>query len=172
MTRGYLLDTNIIAYWFDAHCEQHSRVLAHVNALPAKSPLVVSAITLGEIEYGHRVESESTYTPVQVKFNDFVKKQCPMILDIRKSTTVDYGRLRALLFAQYGRKKGGRRWPEQIIEPSTGLSLGIQENDLWIAAQAIEHRLVLVSADKHMIRIHEAANKSDANKLDIEDWTQ
>jgi len=140
----------------------------HVNALAAESPLAVSAITLGEIEHGHRAASDGNYTSVQVEFNDFVKTQCPMILDIRKSTAVDYGRLRAMLFGKYVGKKGKKcRWPEQMIEQSTGLSLGIQENDLWIAAHAVEHRLVLVSADKHMNRIHEVAND-----LALENWTQ
>jgi len=167
MKRGYLLDTNIIDYWFDRKCVHHARVVEHVNALPADSPLAVSAITLGEIEYGHRAESEGYYTRVQVEFNDFVKKQCAMILDIRKSTANDYGRLRALLLEKYGGRKEKRcRWPEQMIEPSTGLSLGIQENDLWIAAQALEHRLVLVTHDR-MSRIHDVAND-----LAFEDWTQ
>ena len=168
MTRGYLLDANILACWFDPKSKHHVRVVEHMNTLPADSPLAISSITLGEIEYGHRAESAGNYSPVQVEFNDFVKKQCPMILDIRKSTAVDYGRLRAMLLDKYARKKRKRcRWPEQMIEPSTGLSLGIQENDLWIAAQAVEHRLVLVSADKHMNRIHEVAND-----LALENWTQ
>ena len=168
MKRGYLLDTNIIAYWFDADSVHHLPVVQHVNDLPADSPLAVSSITLGEIEFGHQAESEGNYTPVQAEFNDFVKKQCPMILDIRRPTVSDYGRLRARLLGKYGGKKGRRcRWIEQMIEPATGLSLGIQENDLWIAAQAIEHRLVLVSADRHMNRIHEVAND-----LVFEDWTR
>ena len=47
------------------------------------------------------------------------------------------------------------------------MELGIDENDLWIAAQAIEHNLVLVTNDE-MKRIKHVAGPV----LDIEDWTE
>jgi predicted nucleic acid-binding protein len=49
---GYLLDTNIVAYWFDERRSEHPRVIQHIQELPDATPLMISAITLGEIEYG------------------------------------------------------------------------------------------------------------------------
>lgn len=53
------------------------------------------------------------------------------------------------------------------FDPVTAKELGIDENDLWIAAQSIEHNLILVSNDK-MARIREVAGPV----LDVEDWTK
>ena len=168
MTRGYLLDTNIVAYWFAADSLEHPRVMDHIQSLPVDSLLFVSAITLGEIEYGHQSETKGNYITVQMLFNEFVQKKFPKVLEIGNGTATDYGRLRALLFEKFGGMKGKkRRWPEELTDPSTAKSLGIQENDLWIAAQAMEHRLVLVTHDK-MTRIREVA----CPLLDVEDWTE
>jgi len=49
----------------------------------------------------------------------------------------------------------------------TALTLGIQENDLWIAAQAIERHFILVTSDHRMTRIREIASEAE---LVIEDW--
>jgi predicted nucleic acid-binding protein len=51
-----------------------------------------------------------------------------------------------------------------LIDPVTSRELGIQENDLWIAAQALEYNLVLVRNDK-MDRIRDACEE-----LQVENW--
>lgn len=63
------------------------------------------------------------------------------------------------------KSKNKAKWPEGWVEPSTGKELGIDENDLWIAAQAIERNLVLASQDS-MARLLDVAAE-----LRIEDWT-
>ena len=55
--------------------------------------------------------------------------------------------------------------PESCYDRVTGQELGIDENDLWIAAQSIAHNLVLVSNDR-MLKIRTAAGVV----LDLEDW--
>lgn len=89
------------------------------------------------------------------------------MLDIRKTTAIYYGQLRAKLFDKFapkGKRKGLR--PEQPVDPLTAAKVGIQENDLWIAAQAMEHNLVLATHDR-ITRIREVA----PDLLEIEDWT-
>jgi len=49
----------------------------------------------------------------------------------------------------------------------TGKELGIQENDLWLAAQTVEHNLIFVTANG-MVHIKSVT----AGMLDVEDWTQ
>jgi predicted nucleic acid-binding protein len=171
LIRGYLLDTNIIEYWYDeSHGEKHRTVLSRIQLLPETSPLAVSVITLGEIEYGCRVVSPAGDTPVQESLKAFVRDKLPRVLAVTKSTTLYYGALRARLFDKFAlkekRTKGMR--PEQLRDPVTSLELGVQENDVWIASQAIEHKLVLVTADK-MKRVREVLG-GDLS-LDIEDWT-
>jgi len=60
----YLLDTNILRYWYDTTCAENVSVVSRVNAARQPDPqtnyvsrLFVSIVTLGEIDYGHRVPS-------------------------------------------------------------------------------------------------------------------
>ncbi|MCH7920211.1 MAG: hypothetical protein IIC50_19795 [Planctomycetes bacterium] len=73
--------------------------------------------------------------------------------------------LRAALFDKYAPKKNrkGLR-PEQLIDPVTSKGLGVQENDIWIASQALEHNLVLVTNDQ-MNHLREVASD-----LRVENW--
>ena len=57
---------------------------------------------------------------------------------------------------------------EQMYDPIAARELGIDENDLWIVAQALERNLILVTSDK-MCRMHEAVAEFDPGFM-IEDW--
>jgi tRNA(fMet)-specific endonuclease VapC len=162
--QGYLLDTNIVRYWFDPKCPEHGWVLAHIQGLPVGTPLAASAITLGEIEYGLRVLDEAA--SFEAELAGFVQKHLPIILDVTATTRSDYASIRARLFRKYAPVELRRkvRQPEQLVNPVTGLTLGIQENDLWIAAQAVEHNLVVVSNDR-LTRIRDVASE-----LRLENW--
>ena len=164
--RGYLLDTNILAYWHDPNSPKHEAVIHRLHSLDSATPLRISAVAWGEIEYGHRCVSPSD-TAIQAKFRRFLETRLPRVLDIRKTTAIYYGQLRAKLFDKFapkGKRKGLR--PEQPVDPLTAAKVGIQENDLWIAAQAMEHNLVLATHDR-ITRIREVA----PDLLEIEDWT-
>ena len=168
--QGYLLDTNIVAYWFDDRRPEHRSVVDRINALPDDVPLRVSVVTLGEIEYGHRAVSLGD-TPIQARLKQFLADQFPRALEIRKATTIYYGAWRARLFAKLAPagKKTKLTRPEQLVAPVTSRELGIQENDLWIAAQAMEHKLVLVTHDvRSMAPLRDVMD--DGLRVDIEDW--
>lgn len=162
---GYLLDTNILTYLFDEGSPRHSAVMSHFAVIPTDRPLFISAITLGEIEFGHRCESEHEI-PIQRKFNVFLREMFPLILDVRDSTRFCYGMIRASLFHKY-RPRAARRpkWPEDLMDQATAKALGVQENDLWLAAQALENNLVLVTNDR-MARIRGEASPA----LRVENW--
>ncbi len=163
--RGYLLDTNIISYWFQPGTPENRNVVTHIGGLDAGAPLRVSAVTLGEIEYGHRVVS-TTGRPIQVQFNRFVQTQLPDVLDVRRTTRTYYGQIRARLFEKYSPQHGRKALrPEQLVDPVTAKALSVQENVIWIAAQAVEYNLVLVTHDR-MARLRDVAG----DILDIEDW--
>ena len=160
---GYLLDTNIVRYWFDERRPEHQRVLQHIQELD-EPPLMIPAITLGEIEYGLQVTRSDTFK--QEAYLAFISTKLPMVLDITKTTRIYYGSLRASVFEKYApneRRRRGLR-PEQLIDPVTSRELGIQENNLWIAAQALEYNLVLVTNDK-MDRIRDVCED-----LQVENW--
>ena len=163
--RGYLLDTNIIAFWSDPCRHEHDSVLRRIDNLERLAPLATSAIVLGEMEYGYMAAPEGRREAVS-QIILFARTQLPWILEITSSTAEVYGSLRAKLFDRYvpkGKSRNGLR-PCQLIDPVTSLGLGIQENDLWIAAQALEYNLVLVTHDK-MDHI-----RTVAPELTLEDW--
>ena len=58
--------------------------------------------------------------------------------------------------------------PEQLIDPITSRELGIQENDLWLCAQAVAHDMVLVTNDT-MRRIREVSQGMQPALL-IQNW--
>lgn len=156
---GYLLDTQTLCYWFDATDERFSRVNAAVDQLPSDAPLYVSAITLGEICYGHAANPNGA-GPKRADFEQFIRTRLPQSLEVSHHTAEAYGKVRALLAQRFGPKEGWtkKRRAEQMTDPVTGRELGIDENDLWIVAQAIERRLVLVTADK-MKRIRDTVGE-------------
>ncbi|MGD0090578.1 MAG: hypothetical protein ABSE73_11720 [Planctomycetota bacterium] len=159
---GYLLDTNTITFWW----RKEAKVLEHISALAGKAPILMSVVSLGEVEYGHRVVAPDGETPVQTEYKEFIRDKFPYPLDFSKTTTQCYGVLRARLFQEFAprEKKNKGLLPEQLVDPVTGKELGIQENDLWIAAQAVERNLVLVTHDA-MARI-----RGVANELIVVDW--
>ena len=162
----FLLDTCIWSYWFDVKREQHVNVKSNVQKLPSDSILGISIISWGEVVYGHKAESPDE-TLIQAEYIQFIKSKRPKTFEIDIHTANKYGKLRALLFEKYApkRRRPGLR-PEQLIDPITSRELGIQENDLWIAAQAIVRNMILATDDK-LSRIREVSG----DDLHIENWT-
>ena len=160
---GYLLDTNMVGHY---HCG-HANVLARIRSLPAEAVLRVSAITLGEIEFGHAV-TESTDLARRQDCERFINNEFPRgrVLEVSRHTRIYYGELKAKLFKMYPPQSPRQNHPERCFDRATGAELGIDENDLWIAAQSIEHNLILVTNDE-MKRIRLVAGPV----LTIEDWT-
>ena len=164
--KGYLLDTNIIEFWFNAKRAEHTTVRGRIAALPAETPLATSAVVIGEIRYGTLVGPKDRRVGLD-ELAEFVRRQLPRVIDVDKSTAAVYGELRARLFEKYaprGERRGLR--PEQLVDPVTSRVLGIHENDLWIAAQAIEQNIVLATNDR-MVRISEVVPE-----LIVEDWAK
>lgn len=68
------------------------------------------------------------------------------------------GELKAKVFSKFAPKDRKRR------RKVTLLDLGIQENDIWIAATVIQHNCILVSSDRDFYRIKEVWD------FTIENW--
>jgi predicted nucleic acid-binding protein len=175
--RDFLIDTQTIAYWYDAGRDEHSVVLANVArlcqlsvSLEIKPRPLVSVITLGEIEWGHRDAADPDPTKQTACFK-FVHEQLPGPLEVSPDAARFYGELRARLFSKYAPKPLRKKamLPEDLIDQVTARSLGIQENDLWLCAQAVAHGMVLVTNDR-MTRIREVASDLKLDLI-IQNWT-
>ena len=155
---GYLLDTNMLEYWFNQNRNEHANVVACVKSLPDEAPLFISAVTLGEIEYGYQSQSPHDEQR-EMEFRVFMQAKIPSTLPIDKHTAEPYGQLRTAIFNQFapGRLRIKKKRPCQLTDHATASILGIDENDLWITAQAVQYNLVLVTNDG-MFHIRTALN--------------
>ncbi len=154
--KDYLLDTNHLEHVFNGH----GRVVAHLASLPAATQIRTSVISLGEIEAGHRI-TKTTDQQRRDEFDRFVFQEFrPLALPLSASTRQYYAQLIEGIW-QRNRPSSGRTGTEWHL-----VKLGVDINDVWIAAQAIEHNLILVTED-NMRCIREAAGKL----LDVENWT-
>ncbi|MHC4619117.1 MAG: type II toxin-antitoxin system VapC family toxin [Planctomycetota bacterium] len=162
----YLLDTCIWSYWFDSKKAQHTRVVDSIQNLASGSKLGISIITWGEIAHGHKVVSPELL-PIQSEYLQFIQSKGPKTFEIDIHTASTYGELRALLFEKLPKETKRKKRAEQVVDPVTGLELGIDENDLWIVAQAITRNLILVTNDK-LARIRKVAGE----ELSIKNWAE
>lgn len=146
----FLLDTNIFSPFVDEQHDGHAKVKKFIDDLsPQKDHIYTSPVVLGEIMYGYDV----CFDPDDIRKQAIIGglRRYPVV-DINKHTVPHYATVRAALFRKYGIKKGRKKirenQPEKLIDKSTGFSLGIQENDLWIVASALERNMTFVTSDK------------------------
>lgn len=176
--RDFLLDTQTIKYWYDDKCTQHAAVVSNIELLRKqekpvehKPRLLVSIVTLGEIEFGHRVQT-GDFAKKQDAYIRFVRHELPVMQEFTEDAVTAYAEIRSRLFNKYApgeKRKRGKR-PEQLIDPITSLALTIQENDLWLCAQAVGHGYVLVTNDK-MDAIRKVSKGMEPALL-IQNWTR
>lgn len=160
---AYLLDTVVASWLWDGGSQKHSGARLKLASL-GDSPVFVSSVTIGEIEYGLGVSpsiDRARHELVRAATAEY------SVLPIGRHTAEWYGQIRAALFAQYSpRDSRGRiqkKWPEDLVDVTTGKALGIQENDLWIVSVAVEYDLRFVTHDQAegMRRVLGAASYAD-----------
>ena len=77
---------------------------------------------------------------------------------LTETTAEIYGNLKAAVFDRYAPKDKTQRRRTSITQ------LGIGENDLWIAAVALQHQLTLLTTDQDFLRIQAVQS------FDLESW--
>ncbi len=156
MSDMYLLDTSVVSDMVNPRKPTHASTMQFVNGITADQ-INICAVTLGEMEFGREMLLLRTPPPAQERIDEvdaMLKglRQFAQALPITHHVARDYGRLRAayangVLPNALGAKLKGKPvelWHQQV-PPSL---LQITENDLWIAATAVTHDLVLATRDK------------------------
>lgn len=92
------------------------------------NPFCIPSVVIGELVFG--AENSSQPNKHFKQFNDFIKDK--EVLNVDENTAKIYGKIKSDL-----RKKG----------------TPIPENDIWIAAIALQHNYTLVTNDKHFANI-------------------
>ena len=145
----YLLDTN--------HCSRailgDPNILSHLAAVD-NTLVTTCVIVQGElIDMAERSQRRENNVALVQRFLQGI-----YIYNIDGTTATLYGQLKAALFKQFAPKEKSQR-------PKTKMThLGFDENDLWIAASALQHNLTVVSADSDFQRIQQV------RALSLESW--
>lgn len=147
-TEGYLLDTTVASWLWDGGNRNHESARSRFAALP-DAIFFVSSITTGEVQYGLDIAlamDSGRKTAVRTAMAGFE------VLPIDRHSGQTYGGIRAALFATHapGPSRGRMQMkvPEDLIDSTTGKSLGVQENDIWIVAVAVQYGLRFVTGDR------------------------
>ncbi|MCM0594244.1 MAG: PIN domain-containing protein [Gloeotrichia echinulata IR180] len=141
----YLLDTN--------HCS--AAILGDENLLRRIAEVENSLITTCVIVQGELVDMAERSQRKEENLaliHHFI--QCIYIYNIDASTATIYGQLKAALFNQFAPKDKNKRRKTKVTD------LGFDENDIWIAAIALQNNLTVVSRDSDFLRIQQVRSFS------------
>jgi predicted nucleic acid-binding protein len=153
---GYLFDTNTLSALLNPLHFKHIYATTAVASLAPAAPKFVSVLALAELQFGKLlIEAFAGSTPAALS-SIIARAQTYAPLEITRHTAAEYGELKAILAKRYLSKAFGRDrpgWLENWVDQATGQRLQVDENDLWMCAQARERNLVMLTADRKMDRI-------------------
>lgn len=153
----YLLDTNLVSVLYDPGRPNHLTVrnsLARFN--PAAAQLV-SAVTIGEMRYGHALSRAAGRPLAHIEACIERTEEHPLA-EVSRHTAEAFGYVKAsVALHRVDIRRRIPRWVEGWSDRVTGQLLQIDENDLWIAAQAVERNLVLVTSDSDFLVVIQPA---------------
>ena len=153
----YLLDTNLVSILYDAARPNHGAVRAVLAAFDPAAPQLVSAITIGELRFGLAL-SRAAGRPLDHIESCIERTEEHPLAEVGRHTAEAFGYVKSSVALQrIDIRRRIPRWVEAWSDRVTGQLLQIDENDLWIAAQAVERNLVVVTSDPDFTRIIKAA---------------
>lgn len=155
----YLLDTTILSIYLDANHPHHAQKMAALNALPIQAPRYVSVVGLAELSFGIRLAETLGKADLQSLKEIIRRARNHALLDVTAHTSDAYAEIKAKMASKYLSKvlrKDRPKYLEDWVDKATGKALGIDENDLWMCAQAKERDIIFLTADGRMQRIPEA----------------
>ncbi|MEH2363730.1 type II toxin-antitoxin system VapC family toxin [Nostoc sp.] len=136
----YLLDTNHCSFLM----EGVSSVVNHLRSL-GQVQLATSVIVAGELHF--MAQNSHQKAANLIKINSFLKRI--NLYGIDKETTEIYGDFKSEIIKQFTAKEKNKRKKTKLN------TIGISENDLWIAATVLRHSLTLVSSDSDFERMRQ-----------------
>lgn len=149
----YLLDTNLVSVLYDARRQNHLAVRAALAALDPVAPQLVSSVTIGELRFGLAL-SRAAGRPLAHIETCIERTEEHPLAEVGRHTAEAFGHVKSSVALQrIDIQRRIPRWVESWSDRVTGQLLQIDENDLWIAAQAVERNLVVVTTDPDFTRV-------------------
>ncbi|MDE3179708.1 MAG: PIN domain-containing protein [Acidobacteriota bacterium] len=153
---GYLLDTNHITAWE----LQNPRLMEHFREAPPENIIWVCPISLGELECGFRITNDAQPERRRACREFIEQKVLDFVWEIGITTRDSYAQIMDQIWRQH--PSAGRG-----VETQQHLSaLGVDVNDVWIAAVAMERNLILLTNDR-MQTIRECVPE-----IRVENWLE
>lgn len=146
---GFLLDTSTLSAYLNEDHPHHTAAISAIDGLPTEAAKFVSVVTLAELDYGIRfAELQNSTRLPEYRARLAIIRQYSS-LDLTRNTSAVYAELKARLASHMLRKplKKMPRWIEDWLIAGTAKRLQIDENDLWVCAQAKERDLTVVTGD-------------------------
>lgn len=156
---AYLLDTTVLSIYLDPNHPHHIAKSLSLAALPADGPRFVSAVALAELGFGTNLAAlvgKGNLTTLSAMLS---QARSYAVLDITHHTAAVYAEVKSKVAHKYLAKtlrKDRPKYVQEWVDRATDQKLAIDENDLWMCAQAKERDLVFVTADGRMKRIPDA----------------
>ncbi len=153
---AYLLDTTILSSYLEPTHKFHAEISRGLDALPADAPRYISAVALAELTFGADLAVAIGRSDLPALRAMVHRARDYAVLDLTHHTAAAYADLKSRLAIKYLKKLLRRDRPKYVqdwVDKATDKALGVDENDLWMCAQAKERDLVLVTSDKKMQRI-------------------
>lgn len=153
----YLLDTNLISVLYDGRRPNQMTVRQAVAAFDPQAPQLVSVVTIAELRFG-LVLSRAASQPLTHIEACIERAEEHPLAEVGRYTADAFAHVKASVALQrVDIRRRIPRWVEGWADRVTSQLLQIDENDLWIAAQAVERNLVVVTSDTDFTRVIAAA---------------
>jgi predicted nucleic acid-binding protein len=149
----YLLDTNLVSVLYDAGRPNHQAVRTALATFDPAAPQLVSAVTIGELRFGLALSRAAGRPLAHIEACIERTEEHPLA-EVGRHTAEAFGHVKSsVALHRVDIRRRIPRWVEAWSDRVTGQLLQIDENDLWIAAQAVERNLVIVTSDPDFTRI-------------------
>ncbi|MCE1248094.1 MAG: PIN domain-containing protein [Firmicutes bacterium] len=162
----YLIDTNYISALWDENHKSHEKIKIFTES-KNYSHYLISTISVGEILFGQEFNKDKLHSSIilekRAKIREKIKEHYGYIVKIDRHVSEEYSKIKAALLKKH-RRKGRKLKTEYITEElytenrEPAEIIGVQENDLWIAATALCYNYILITDDK-MAKIEETISE-------------
>lgn len=149
----YLLDTNLVSVLYDARRPNHIAVRQAIAALPAQAAQLVSVVTVGELRFGLALACAAGQPLTHIEACLASTEEHPLA-EITRHTADAFATVKSsVALSRIDIMRRLPRWVEAWTDRVSGQLLQIDENDLWIAAQALERNYVVVTSDRDFTQV-------------------
>jgi len=147
----HLLDTNVISVLFDARRSNHAAVRTALAAIDPGNPQYISVVVEAELRYGMQAAARAGQDVTHIR-KTLDQAERYALAEINRHTAEAYGDVKARLAHHWlDLSRRVPRWLEDWKYRASSKTLQVDENDLWIVAQAVERNYRLVTTDHRLV---------------------